>query len=79
MMSYLVENLRAAFERARYNTTGDYNTDGDLFDAAAAEIERLRAELAARDGEIADWLRTLLHVNDHDGIADALLRGAYRD
>lgn len=29
----------------------------------AAEIERLRAELAARDAEIAAWLRALAHAD----------------
>ena len=31
--------------------------DLELAPKAAAEIEHLRSQLAARDGEIADWLR----------------------
>jgi hypothetical protein len=44
-MSDLVAKLRDAFQRKRYgNTPGDYDPDFDLFDVAADEIERLRAE-----------------------------------
>lgn len=38
--------LRDAFERKRYGGAGEYDPDFDLFDAAATEIERLRAALA---------------------------------
>lgn len=51
----LPAKLRDAFHRARHVGNGDYNPDGDLFDVAADEIERLRAGLKiiaeTRDGE----------------------------
>lgn len=45
-------------ERLRSGRTFGNATWPELCNEAAAEIERLRAELAARDKEIADWLRS---------------------
>ena len=39
--------LREAFKRKRYGGGNDYDPDFDMFDAAADEIDRLRAALAA--------------------------------
>ena len=60
-MSDLIERLRDAFQRARYGGGGDYNPDGDLYDAAADRIEALEAKLAvAREalGRVVDALDT---------------------
>ena len=46
----LVETLRAAFQRVRYNGAGPYLPEGDLLDVAADMIEQL---LAARANYIA--------------------------
>jgi hypothetical protein len=42
----IVEPLREAFQRRRYGEGSDYHPDFDLFDVAADEIVRLRAEVA---------------------------------
>jgi len=45
-------------DRLRGHVTYSYvpNSVRACMDQAAAEIEQLRSQLAARDGEIADWL-----------------------
>lgn len=49
---------------------------------AASEIERLRGELAARDAEIAAWLRGggayLAYGSICEAIATAIASGSYR-
>jgi len=58
--------------------------DLELAPKAAAEIEQLRSQLAARDGEIADWLDKLAGclVKQQElalqMAADNLRTGAYR-
>jgi hypothetical protein len=49
------EKLREVFKRKRYGGTGDYDPDFDLFDVAADEIERLRADFNDCNSERARW------------------------
>ena len=60
--------------------------DGDLLHQAADRIEELEQQLAARDGEIADWLRAKAGAQGAHPLcqgafsyaATAIASGAYR-
>ena len=56
------------------------NRAASAMDEAAAEIEQLRSQLAARDREIADWLRDQWDGRPQQAtyLADAIERGDYR-
>lgn len=69
----LIERLRDAFQRARYGGGGDYNPDGDLYDAAADRIEALEAKLAVAR-EALNHIDALCPVNT-GGCTHAALAG----
>ena len=62
--------------------------EGDIFARLSDEIARLRAELAARDAEIAEWIWQWTRVREAeltiperetaDTLARAIKAGAYR-
>ena len=80
-MDDITDRLRDKAHIAQYD---GYDALMETAELAAAEIEQLRSQLAARDGEIADWLDKLAGclVKQQElalqMAADNLRTGAYR-
>jgi len=83
-MDDITDRLRALADNHDKYGPYDHSADPYLLREAAAEIEQLRSQLAARDRDIADWLDKLAGclVKQQElalqMAADNLRTGAYR-
>lgn len=63
-MDDLEQRLREAFNRARYEGEGDYNPDGDLFEAAADRLRQYRARDTGWQMECEELREALREIAD---------------